>query len=311
MKNILFIGTTRLSLELLKNLHSHSELKITGIVSGEENFRISYSKELVHNYNYRDLTVFANQNLIPSFKMSNGMKDRRLKHWISQRAFDYILVVGWYHMIPEDWIADYKCLGVHASLLPKYRGGAPLVWAMINGETETGVSLFLMDNGVDTGRVLAQNKILIEEQETIAKLLNKVEKETIQMCVENLPLIENSQLCTVDNSPILGIPYPQRRPEDGKIVFPISVDELSRFIRAQTRPYPGAYLEKGPKKLYLWEPFSRTKNLSAKGMGKVFINKNKIEVQCDDGTLSIAECSLIEGNTEIRNPKEIIHRWNN
>jgi methionyl-tRNA formyltransferase len=68
---------------------------------------------------------------------------------------DAFLVAGWYHMIPKIWRNLAPAYGLHASLLPDYSGGAPLVWAMINGETKTGVTLFQMDDGVDSGPIVA------------------------------------------------------------------------------------------------------------------------------------------------------------
>ncbi len=310
MKKILFIGTTSLSLSLVKKLNNHPNLRITGIITGETDFKISYAKQRVHNYNYEDLTMFANFMSIPSFKMTQGMNDSKLKKWVSQQSFDLVLVAGWFHMIPKDWLANYKCLGIHASLLPRYRGGAPLVWALINGETETGVSLFLMDSGVDTGRVLFQKKITITEQETISTLLKKVEECTIKLCFDHIPFLETNQLLSTDSTHNEGMPFPQRSPEDGEIKFPMSMDVLSRFIRAQSHPYPGAYLVKNQMKLYLWGCGEKKTNVILGNPNDIFLINNKIEIQCVDGTLSITECLLLDGEIQVDSDEEIFVRWN-
>lgn len=308
MKKILFLGTTSLSYQVLSEIIKSKKIEISGIVTGEAHFNISYSKEPVKNYNFSDLSVLGASSNIPTFIMRHGMKDPLLSDWISGLDFDYILVVGWYHMIPKSWILDFKCLGIHASLLPYYRGGAPLVWALLNGETETGVSLFNMDNGVDTGPVIAQSRIPISEDETIASLLKKVSVETVNLCLEVLPgfeiLPEYSQRVRESGSI-----FPQRKPEDGRIDPNISVLGLSRSIRAQTRPYPGAYLEKKGKKLYLWncaQSFLSEKSLN---LGELVQLDNAIGVQCTDGILVVTEYSLLADNIEIFDSNQIKKIW--
>ena len=308
MKKILFLGSSQLSLQVLGSLINNQRVEIVGVVTGEEYFKISYSKEKVKNFNFSDLSSVTRVNNIPIFTMNNGMKDPYLRNWINELDFDYILVVGWYHMIPADWIEKFKCLGVHASLLPKYRGGAPLVWAMLNGESETGVSLFQMDNGVDTGAVIAQRTIPIEADETIASLLDKVAVQTVALCREMLPKLEINLVLNQKINEI-GPIFPQRKPEDGRIGIKNTVAGLSRFIRAQTKPYPGAYLQKGEKKLYLWKCTKSTLSNSVSDSSELILIDDKIAIPCLDGVLIIIDCSLRWGDFEITDPYQIEKFW--
>ncbi len=307
MNRILFIGTTNLSYEVVSSILDESSLEIVGMITSEKNFKISYSLEKVHNYNYRDLSIFSRTKNIPVFEMNNGMSDPKLDTWIRKFEFDFILIAGWYHMIPKKWTSKYRCLGIHASLLPNYRGGAPLVWAIINGERETGVSMFLMDEGVDTGPVLCQTRVAISNNENIRTLMQKVTVESKKLCLQFLPKID-SLLGTERNRSEIGSWYPQRKPEDGKVLVPITTIQLSRFIRAQTRPYPGAYVENYDKKLYLWDCSIPKTSTSLANVGEVIAIEDHIGIQCTDGILPILNFSLVEGGEEIFDQEIIIKK---
>jgi methionyl-tRNA formyltransferase len=309
LKRILFVGTTRLSDQTLKQIYEDGELEIAGILTGEENFKISYSDRPVQNFNFADLASFAESIKVPCYVMTKGMQDPELQDWTSRLNFDFVLVVGWYHMIPKTWLKKYDCLGIHASLLPRYRGGAPLVWAMINGETETGVSLFLMDEGVDTGPVLAQKQISITEQDTIKTLLEKVAVEVKKICKHELPVISLQEKTEEKSASNKGDLYPQRSPKDGKITFPMNTFSLSRFIRAQTHPYPGAYLERFGKKLYFWDCSTPHIGEFITGVGEIAQRENGLVVQCLDGLLPISKFSLVVGEKEVVEKENIYKKW--
>jgi len=186
--------------------------------------------------------------------MSNPEVIQAFRQW----APEFILVVGWYHIVPKEIrdMAKRGAVGLHASMLPNYRGGAPLVWALINGESETGISLFYLDDGVDTGNIISQRKIPIKLNDTIKTLYAKAEEEGINLLVENLPLIvENKQ--TVFQQPMPNAfhqkVWAQRSPDDGLINWNSSALELYNFIRAQTKPYPGAFTYLHGKKTTIWE----------------------------------------------------------
>jgi methionyl-tRNA formyltransferase len=308
MKKILFVGTTVLSYNVLNQFFVNDQFKIVGILTGEEEFRISYSEKRVHNISFKDLTELSNENRVPKFVMKNGMNDPQLGEWIESLNFDYIVVIGWYHMIPRNWIRQYICLGIHASLLPNYRGGAPLVWAILNGENETGVTLFQMDQGVDTGPVIAQIRIPISNDEDISTLMDKVTKQTIFLCMEVLPNVGIPKH-QGSNELTSGSHFPQRKPENGKIEGLRSLEELSRFIRAQTHPYPGAYLENGDTRLYLWKCRSLKSNNLVADIGKLVFLDDSFGIQCLDGILEIREFTLFYNSDQFNDLESVRNFW--
>ncbi|NJN80577.1 MAG: methionyl-tRNA formyltransferase [Anaerolineales bacterium] len=203
--------------------------------------------------------------------------------------------MGWYWVLKADVLnlVSHGWLGIHASLLPKYRGGAPLVWAIINGEAETGLSLFYFDEGMDTGDIVAQRKINIEFEDTIMNVLVKIQKESIEIVRENYPLLlaGNAQRLKQDHTQATYVAL--RRPSDGRINWNQPALKIYDFVRAQTHPYPGAFCYLDKKKLYVWNakpfgfPFYGTPGQV------VMIEHDYAVVTCGEGTaLSLLKVQL-------------------
>lgn len=250
---IVFIGASKFSLRCLERISAISDYKIAGIVTNREVFSISYNQQGVKNILYADLLPFADKQKIPVFVVRDKMTDPQLIETIKDWAPDFILVVGWYHMIPKAIRDIASVAGLHASLLPDYSGGSPLVWAIINGEQKTGITFFMFDDGIDSGDIIAQKTELICLNDTIATLYAKIEEHGLSLLEENLPEITKKRvvLTTQDNTKRRIMP--QRKPDDGEIDWSWSSLQIYDFIRAQTKPYPGAFTCRNGKKLTIWE----------------------------------------------------------
>jgi methionyl-tRNA formyltransferase len=168
---------------------------------------------------------------------------------------DLILAIGWYYMIPDQMmkLAGKGAIGIHGSLLPKYRGNAPFVWAMINGEKETGISLFYFEKGIDEGDIIAQKKIPIGEKETIRDILNKARGSSVEILLEYLPKIADGTAPRIPQDNSQATLFPKRTPDDGLIDWSWDAKRIHDFIRAQTKPYPGAFTYINNKKVIIWD----------------------------------------------------------
>lgn len=227
---------------------------IVAIFTIPKEFNISYSPgKPVNNVLYKDFSILGKQFGIPVFEVNQNIKDYAEK--IESLKPDFILAIGWYYMIPKKIlnIANKGAAGLHASLLPKGRGNAPLVWALINGEQETGITFFYFADGVDNGDIIGQRVILINENETIKTLLEKVESESKLLLLEFVPLIAENKVRVRVQDDSAATYYPKRSPEDGLIDWSKSSVEIDRFIRAQTKPYPGAFTIIENKKVIIWD----------------------------------------------------------
>ena len=140
--------------------------------------------------------------------------------------------------------------GIHASLLPNYAGGAPLVWAIINGETKTGVTLFKMDSGVDDGPIIDQKALAINHDDNIGTIIKKVAKISKVIIFKSL-MRDKIKYMPQDKSKIKV--FPQRNPADGEIDWSWDSVKIKNFVRAQTKPYPGAWTIINNKKIILWD----------------------------------------------------------
>ena len=241
--NIVFLGCTKFSKDILISL-LEKNINISALFTIPEEFDISYSDRKVKNYNYVDFSEISREYDIPLFYVnSSENKISNYKKVIEDIQPDVILVMGWYYMVPKTIrdIAKYGTWGIHASLLPKYAGGAPLVWAMINGEEKTGVTLFKLEDGVDDGDIIAQSEVKIEFNDTIKEVYDKVTTVSKEILYNSLLNIDTIDFIKQDKSKIEV--FPQRSPNDGEIDFNKTGLEIYNFIRAQSPPYPGAFFK--------------------------------------------------------------------
>lgn len=249
---IVFFGASDLGYKCCELLLKNNQ-NVVGIFTIPQKFKISYSKDKpVNNVLFRDFHQLGKLYDIPVIDVEGKMKD--YYEQLRELKPDFLLVIGWYYMIPKSLrdLAPKGCAGIHASLLPKYRGGAPLVWAMINGETQTGISFFYFSDGVDDGDLIAQIKFPIKDSDTIKDLLAKTESASLEIVEKFVPMIANN---TAPKYAQEGEPtyMPQRKPEDGLIDWSWDKDQIKRFIRAQTKPYPGAFTIIEGKKVTIWD----------------------------------------------------------
>lgn len=251
--NVFFMGATRFGMRCLQAV-LRSGCRVVGCAGTPEVFPISYAPAGVRNVNYYCFQDEAAQlgiscipyrrEAIPEF--IDAVK--RLKP-------DIILVAGWYYMVTRTLreSAPKGAVGLHGSLLPKYRGGAPLVWTIIHGEKEGGLSLFYLEDGVDTGDVIGQERFPIESHETIADAMVKMETAAEHLIATNFPLLACNQAPRIVQDHSQATVFPQRSPSDGEIDWSKSPREIRDFIRAQTHPYPGAFTRIHGKKVVIWD----------------------------------------------------------
>jgi methionyl-tRNA formyltransferase len=249
--NILFVGASKFGYTCCEELLQRG-FEVKGILTNQESFNISYAKEGVKNVNYADFSGLAQTNNIPLYRMKNNMKEPALQTFIENLEVDVAVVIGWYHMITKSMLAKLDYFGIHASKLPYYSGGAPLVWAIINGESETGVTLFKFADGVDNGDVVEQATIPIALDDTIRTVYKHVEKVGKRILVRGLTRMRNGDFNFLEQDESKRTIFPQRTPEDGRLDEQLTALEAYNFIRAQTKPYPGAFLDRPDQRIKLW-----------------------------------------------------------
>jgi len=251
---IVFMGATELGWNSCRTLFDTGQ-DLVGIFSIPQQFRISWSQTPVTNVQYRSFEDLAAEHSIPLVYVEGKMSDPEYASALSSMRPDIIIVVGWYYILPRSLreLAPLGAAGLHASLLPKYRGGAPLVWATINGEPETGVTFFHFADGVDDGDIIGQAKFSIDFADDIASLLQKASRASIKLLSGFVPMLAAGTAPRIRQDHSEATSVPQRKPEDGGINWQqLAAAQAYDWVRAQTRPYPGAFTFLGEEKVTIW-----------------------------------------------------------
>jgi methionyl-tRNA formyltransferase len=166
---------------------------------------------------------------------------------------DVIVVVAFGRILPPE-ILKVPCLGcvnVHASLLPRYRGAAPIHWAVINGEQETGITTMLMDEGLDTGDILLQKKLLIEPDDSVGVVHDRLARLGTTLLVETLDRLAEGELKARPQDEVRATYAPPIRREHELIAWARPALEIKNQVRGLD-PWPGAYTLLGGRELKVW-----------------------------------------------------------
>jgi methionyl-tRNA formyltransferase len=201
-------------------------------------------------------------------------------------APDYIFSFYYRHMIPAQILecAKIAALNMHGSLLPKYRGRAPVNWAILHGETQTGATLHIMEEKPDAGDIVGQSAVDIGPDETATDVFAKVSQAAVKVIHEALPALLVGNIPRKPNNLQKGSYFGGRKPADGKIHWEQTVKQVHDLVRAVAPPYPGAFTEYDGKTMLvartsLKGPFPSTLNLGALGIQVV---DNRVFGICGD-----------------------------
>jgi methionyl-tRNA formyltransferase len=206
-------------------------------------------------------------------------------------APDAIIVVGYGRIIPQ-WMIDLPPLGnlnLHASLLPRYRGAAPIQWAIARGESATGVTTMRIDAGLDTGGILLQKEIPITPQDTAVTLAPRMAATGADLMVETLRGLQAGTVQPLPQDHAKATLAPILRKEDGQIDFHLNAQEILNRLRA-FQPWPGAYTSFRGKNLHLWaaQPIEH-----AATAAEMLVESGRLIVGCGAGSaLELLEVQL-------------------
>ncbi len=293
---VVFMGTSELSATTLAAL-IEKKYNIVGVFTKPDK-KIGRKQEISEPL----VKKIAQEKNIPVFQPEK--LDEAATEQIKDLKADLIVVAAYGKIIPPSIldIPGFGCINVHASLLPKYRGPSPIQNALLNGEKETGVSIMLMDKGVDTGDVLAQEAISIEHDDDNATLLDKLSKVGADLLLKTIPLwIERKiQPQPQDNSKATLCQLIERN--DGCINWTNDADDIYNQYRALT-PWPGifCYWKKDNEMLRLKLVSIEKQNINPQQKhreGEIFEIADTVGVQTGNGIIILKKLQL-EGKNVI------------
>jgi len=229
------------------------------------------------------LDDLAEQYQIPLCKVTNINEPAAIR-CLRDADLDWLFIVGWSQIAGREVLASARngVLGMHPTLLPVGRGRASIPWAILKGLSRTGVSLFRLAEGVDTGPVLAQEVVEIDADETAGTLYEKAVTAHLSLLRSVLPELEAGSVEEQPQDDSKATVWPGRRPEDGEILpQSMTVEQVDRLVRATTRPYPGAFVRQADGSvLRVWS--------GAPCFGK----PAAVELQLTDGRYAVHSCEL-------------------
>lgn len=243
-QRVLFLGSKRSGLNVFQKMVELRQKAIVACVTIDDR---TDSRSV-----FSEIISFCGQKRIPVEILTDP---QNMAGCIYKYKPDVCFVMGWYYLIDISLIKQVKggFIGIHNSLLPSYRGFAPVVWAIINGEKKTGFSVFSFDEGMDTGDIWYQKSVAVEERDYIADILAKIDTEIENFLDEKYEMILDCR-CFPSAQRNIDISYGAKRvPADGRIDWKESAESVYDFVRAQSRPYTGAFSYYDDKKTVIWK----------------------------------------------------------
>jgi methionyl-tRNA formyltransferase len=286
---IVFMGTPEFAVTILQSLLENN-YNVVGVITAPD--KPAGRGRKLHTSAVKD---FALEKGLTILQPTNLKKDTFLEELKALEANLHIVVA--FRMLPKAvWkLPEYGTFNLHASLLPSYRGAAPINWAIINGETKTGVSTFFIDEKIDTGALILQEEIAIEAHENAESLYDKLMHLGSQLVIKTVKLIETEEIKTIPQpeSKTLRTAYKLNK-DNCKIDWSTPIDSIYNKIRGLS-PYPAAWsiLQNNDDSLDI-KIYSAEKEIESHKLpiGSIITTKTELKVAVKDGYIKIIEIKL-------------------
>ena len=225
------------------------------------------------------------------------MKDPAFLDTLRTWVHDLIAVTAFGRILPPVVLElpPMGCVNAHGSLLPKYRGAAPIQWAIINGETETGITTMLMDPGMDTGPLLLHEAVPILPTDTAGDLATRLASMSGRLLVQTIERVKHGTITPMPQDHTQATPAPMLKKEDGALDWHGEAPALANRVRGLT-PWPGAYTFYGNARWQIWRAQANPIGCATAEPGTVLeVTKEAIRIATGRGSLLIQELQLASG----------------
>lgn len=232
---------------------------------------------------YSPVKQFALERGLPVFQPTKVRTEEAAETFRSHKA-DAAVVVAYGRILPESFLTAYRggAINVHFSLLPKYRGAAPVNWAIVNGEMETGVTIIKMDSGLDTGDILLQRSTRIVPEETAVDLMRRLSVFGAELISEALSNFDRLVPCSQVDEEATYAPIMTK--EDGRIDWSMPAIDIANRVRG-FQPFPTCYTFLNGKRLTIWKVEVEGNGSPGDLPGKVIAaNGDNLTIACGGGT---------------------------
>tara|TARA_A100001388_G_C28774214_1_gene506065 strand:+ start:2974 stop:3885 length:912 start_codon:yes stop_codon:yes gene_type:complete len=284
--DVIFLGNHTVGVKVLNILNKNKKLNLKGV--------IAHPKDLEDGIKYESVYRYAIENNIKVIR--SDLKSKKDLEFISFLKPDLIFVTDFKYILKQN-ILDLPRIGsinLHPSILPKYRGRASINWAIINGESELGLTAHWIDQGIDTGKIIKQIKFKLEFSDDINSVLIKYYSLYEQITTNIIDILSTEIPIGLEQNENQATYYPRRKPSEGIINWNQYSLDIYNFIRAISYPYPGAFSFINNQKLIIWKskPEYQLKLKSNNIPGQIIkLTNNRIYVACKNSILEIIHYS--------------------
>ncbi len=299
---IVFCGTPSFAVPTLKHLLAQTDFEIVGVITQPDRPRgrgqeVSFSP-------VKEAALAANVAVHQPEKIRAPESEALLQ----KLAPDCVVIIAYGQIIPARLLPIPRLgwINLHASLLPKYRGAAPINWAIVNGETRTGVTTMRIDAGMDTGEMLLQREIEIGPQETAPELAARMSESGAPIMAETLRGLAAGSIAPKPQEHAKASYAPMLKKEDGRIDWKQPAKEIYNRMRGFA-PWPGAYTTFRGQTCHVWaEPVSKEGDVALPNgagggvPGTLFSEKNELFIWCGDTTVLCLRLVKVEGRKPVK-----------
>ena len=286
---IVFMGTPEFAVESLRMLVENG-CDVVGVVTMPDK-----PAGRGHKIQYSAVKQYALEQNLPILQPEK-LKDTDFLEQLRSWQADVQVVVA-FRMLPEVvWAMPPRgTFNLHASLLPQYRGAAPINWAIINGEIETGATTFFLTHEIDTGNIILQKKVNIPDYYNAGNLHDELMHTGAKLVLQTIKLIENGDVKTCEQAEVENLKLaPKIFKENCKLDFSQSCEYLHNFVRGMS-PYPAAYFDfEHNDSVAVMKVFETEKEITSHNnhLGEIIIDKKSMKVAVKDGFLCLKSVQL-------------------
>lgn len=283
---IVFFGTPSFALPSLETLIQGSD-EVVAVVTQPDREKGRGRKVIASPV--KEVAVQKGLSILQPEKVKEVSFQEKLKGF----GADLFMVAAYGQILPKTVLSlpKYGAMNIHASLLPRYRGSAPIAWAILNGEKKTGITTMLMDEGMDTGDIFLQSEIPIHEDETTETLQDRLAFLGAQLLSETLEKMKKGEIHPTPQDHSKATYAPMLKKEDGQIDWTKGAEEIDRQVRA-FHPWPGAYTEWQGRILKIYKGEVRKGKAAGQAGTVLWVGTDFIEIETGKDSYLLKEVQL-------------------
>jgi methionyl-tRNA formyltransferase len=291
---IVFCGTPEFAVPTLKRLLVEPDFEIEAVITQPD--RPRGRGQQVASSPVKDLALDAGFYVYQPEKI----KSDSAYEFFKRVAPDAVAIIAYGQIVPVRLIEIPRLgwINLHASLLPKYRGAAPINWAILNGETRTGLTTMQIDAGLDSGPILLQYPMDIGADETALELVRRMAEAGAPLVVETLRKLDRGEIRPIPQDPAQTTLAPMLKKEHGLIDWSLSAQRIYNRIRG-LEPWPGAFTTFRGQLCHVWGRPGGPAAVGSEAPGALILSGDELEVACGEGTRLRLEAVQLEGRKRV------------